>query len=284
MKTNYRNNSPESYIMDTEETTVSVNIWILGQNQYHEFIAGEHNILFVTSGSLICSLQGYIDEDIGSGRMVFISMGSRCCISTTEGVSLICLKPGDILNLYNYPFYSQRQKSNNKKSENKLSVLQFTPLITAYVDYLKWFLQSGFNDPLYFGIKTRELFQLMSISYSLAERTFFFQALISSDKKFSDLIYKNYRQASSIRELATMSCYSLSGFEKRFLKVFGVSASRWIALRRADDIYHEITKTQKSIKQISFDYGFSSVSHFHKFCKTKLGLSPGYIRKQLRDR
>lgn len=278
-----RNDSPDSYVMDTEETTVSVNICVLGQNQYHEFIAEEHNILLVISGSFICSLQGYIDEEIGSGRMVFVSMGSRCCISTTEGTSFICLKPGGILNLYNYPFYSQLQESDSKKSENRLSALQFTPLITAYADYLKWFLQLGFNDPLYIGIKTRELFQLMSISYSLAERTLFFQALVSRDKKFSDYIYKNYRQISSIRELAAMSCYSLSGFEKRFQKVFGVSASRWISLRRADDIYHEITKTQKSIKQISFDYGFSSVSHFHKFCKNQLGLSPGYIRKQLRS-
>lgn len=277
------NTFTENYTLSADEVPASVDVWKLEENQTYEFIADEHKILFVLSGSFICSLQGYTDEYIGTHQMVFISMSSRCRIRTEEGTSLISMQPGTILDLCNYPFYSQTQDPISQKSGNKPFVLKFTPLLMSYVVSLKWFLQLGIKDPLHICIKAREFFHLMSMSYSLSERIQFFHAVVFGERKFSDFIYKNYRRVTSIRELAVLSCYSLSGFEKRFRRVFGIPASRWIALRKAADIDQEIRNNQKTIKEISFEYGFSSVSHFHKFCKAKLGLSPGYMRKQVQN-
>ncbi|MFV0418896.1 MAG: helix-turn-helix domain-containing protein [Dysgonomonas sp.] len=283
MNINTANALIESYKTCTDEVSASVEIWKLEQNQRLEFIADEHKILFVTSGCFKCSLQGYTDQHIGSHQMVFISMSSRCRISTESGVSIICMQPGAILDLSDYSVYNQIQDTDSLKLDDKPLVLKFTPLMMSYVVSMKWFLQLGFKNSLHAQLKVREFFHLMSTSYSLAERIQFFHTLVFSERKFSDFIYKNYRRVASIRELAVLSCYSLSGFEKRFRKVFGVTASHWIALRKAADINQEIRNNQKTIKQISFEYGFSSVSHFHKFCKAKLGLSPGYMRKQAQN-
>lgn len=283
MNINTQNTFPENYTVSADEVLAAVDVWKLEQNQSHEFIADEHKILLVLSGSLICSLQGYTDEYIVAHQMIFVSMSSRCHIRTEEGASLICMQPGTVLDLCNYPVYSQMQDSIIQKSVDKPFILKFTPLMMSYVVSLKWFLQLGLKDPLHIRIKAREFFHLMSMSYSLNERIQFFHTLVFNERKFSDFIYKNYRRVTSIRELAVLSCYSLSGFEKRFRRVFGIPASRWIALRKAADIDQEIRNNQKSIKQISFEYGFSSVSHFHKFCKAKLGLSPGYMRKQVQN-
>lgn len=280
MKTNLRDSFSENYVNEADETTATLEKWALTQNQSLEFIANEHNILLVISGNFNCSLQGYIDEDIGKSQMIFISMGTRCYIKANNEVLILCLKPGLILNLSNHFFYNNNQEAVISKMRKGQPILEFTPLVEAYAESLKIFLELEFNDSIHIYLKTRELFYLMSVSYSLDQRSLFFQALASKDKAFSDFIYKNYRQVESIRELAALYCLSLSGFEKRFRKVFGVSALHWIALRRAADIYQEISGNQKSIKQISSDYGFSSVSHFHKFCKAKLGLSPGHMRRQ----
>ncbi len=281
MKTKMPDVSTEKYFKEVDQTSVSLDVWNLEEGLDLEFIAKDHKILIVIGGNLRCSLSGYAEESISSGQMIFISIGTRCLIKTSEYVSIICLKPRMMLNLYNVSGHSQTN-SIYELSGNKLTILQFTPIISAYIDSLKWFLNINFKDPLFFCIKTRELFYLMSICYSLSDRSLFFRAMASKDKNFSDFIYQNYRKAGSINELASMSCYSRSGFEKRFRKVFGVPASHWITLRRAADIDHEIRRSRKSIKQICFDYGFSSLSHFHKFCKSKFGLAPGSIRKQIR--
>ena len=279
MKTNFRNNCSENLIKDVDETA-TIEIWMLKQNQTREFIADEHSILLVIEGCFNCSLQGYINEDIRSGHMILVPVGIRCCINTSEKVSIICLKPGLVLSLNNYSFYKNTQETVVFKISNKQPILEFTPLIETYIESLKIFLELGFNDRLYIYLKTREFFHLMYVSYTIDQRTQFFNALVSKNKEFSDFIHKNYRQAESIRDLAALCCLSLSGFEKRFRKVFGVSALHWITSKRAADIYQEICHNKKSIKQISSDYGFSSVSHFHRFCKDKLGLSPGDVRRQ----
>lgn len=280
MKTKTHHSLAERYTRDMEEVPVSLDLWHLKKNQNLEFIAREHKILLIIKGNLRCFISGCIDACLDSNQMIFISIGTRCLISTTEDASIICFKPGMILNIYSHPDPTQII-SLKKISDNNLNTLRFTPIISTYVESLKWFLEINPKDPVYVSIKTRELFYLMSICYTLQERNFFFKALASKDKNFSDFIYLNYRKIKSINELASMSCYSRSGFEKRFRKIFGIPASHWIALRRAADIYHEIRQSRKSIKQICFDYGFSSLSHFHKFCKSKFGLSPGYIRKQV---
>jgi len=276
MKTKMPDLSTETYVKGVDEVSVSLDVWNLKEDQDFEFIARENKILLVINGSLKCSLPGYTDEHLCSGQMIFISIGTRCLINTTEGASVICLKPGLILRHCNLSVLNQPELP-----KNKLTILKFTPIISAYVESLKWFLNMNFKDhTLYICIKTRELFYLMSICYTHGERSLFFRNLASRDKDFSDFIYQNYRKVKSVNELASLSCYSRSGFEKRFRKTFGVPASHWITLRKAADIYHEIRRSRKSIKQICFDHGFSSLSHFHKFCKSKFGLPPGYIRKQ----
>ena len=111
MKTNLRDSFSENYVNEADETTATLEKWALTQNQSLEFIANEHNILLVISGNFNCSLQGYIDEDIGKSQMIFISMGTRCYIKANNEVLILCLKPGLILNLSNHFFYNNNQEA-----------------------------------------------------------------------------------------------------------------------------------------------------------------------------
>ena len=102
---------------------------------------------------------------------------------------------------------------------------------------------------------------------------------IRAEQSFAAFIYQNYKQVSSVKELAAMTNYSISGFEKRFRKIFGQPASQWMARKKAERIYPEICDTSKPFKQLSHEYGFSSPAHFSRFCQNHFGKSPLFIRK-----
>ncbi len=264
----------------TGSSAVSADIWNLESEQSHEFIANENKILFVTKGRLNCSLQGYLDEHIYPHVMVLIPAGLYCCITAESEANLLCLKLGETINYPECTQYTNSEQNGIRQGAERVPILEFTSLITSYVTCLNYSVKQGVKDNKYMRIKAYELFCLMALCYSYEKRSLFFSMISSEHNEFSEFIYRNYRKATSIKQLANMSCYSLSGFDKHFRKVFGISPSRWIAQRKAVDIHRELCSNGKTLKQISFEYGFSSAAHFSKFCKAHMSLSPGAIRRQ----
>lgn len=90
----------------------------------------------------------------------------------------------------------------------------------------------------------------------------------------------NYKRTSNIKDLAELSYYSLSGFDKKFRRIFGQAPSKWMNERRKTNIYKELFDANKTLKQISKEYGFSSAVYFNNYCKSVFGMSPGEIRKK----
>jgi AraC-like DNA-binding protein len=103
--------------------------------------------------------------------------------------------------------------------------------------------------------------------------------MLSNNIVFSNLIYQNYGSAKNIGELAEITNYSMSGFKKKFAKVFGVSPAVWVKREKAKKIYYEINCSLKTFKEISNEYNFSSPAQFNKFCKKMYNMPPGTLRK-----
>jgi AraC-like DNA-binding protein len=129
-------------------------------------------------------------------------------------------------------------------------------------------------------LKQKELLYYFGLYYSKEELYDFFYSILSTDIAFSRLIYKNLEKIHNIEEFATLMNYSISGFKKRFHKVFGMPAYRWLSHERANKIFHAITCSRETFTQISYDFGFSSPSHLNNFCKKMFGATPGEIRAQ----
>jgi AraC-like DNA-binding protein len=140
-------------------------------------------------------------------------------------------------------------------------------------------MASGLSGNPYIELKMRELIYIMRQDYSEKELVGFVKYIKVRDLTFSDSVYRAYSKVNSVKELARLSYYSLSGFKKHFEKVFGVSASKWIKEKRTTEIYREIMKGEKTFKEISLDFDFSSPAHFNDFCKQQLGNTPGKLRK-----
>ena len=50
--------------------------------------------------------------------------------------------------------------------------------------------------------------------------------------------------------------------------------------KKREDIQNDLTTTEMSISEISYKYGFESLSNFSHFCRTNFGQSPRAIRTQ----
>jgi len=167
---------------------------------------------------------------------------------------------------------------------NHQSVVYSLPIKAAIFSYLENIsaqISMGFRCQYFYALKQQELFFYFREYYTIHELFSFFSPLLNGDSEFTELVYRNYESVKTIAELAAITHYSVSGFKKRFIKVFGLSPHHWILKEKTKKIYHEITCTQKPFKEITMQYNFYSISHFNRFCKKMYSITPAKLRAQV---
>lgn len=101
-----------------------------------------------------------------------------------------------------------------------------------------------------------------------------------TDTYFIRFVRENHIRFCTVAEFAGAMNYSYSGFCKRFYKLFGMPAYRWMKEQKAKRVYQEIIRDHKPLKEIGYEYGFSGVSQFWRFCSENFGATPANIRKK----
>ena len=277
----------KSQIQTTSSTEGGVKEITITTGEKLDLTSNTNEIIFVIRGQIECEMEGYPSHTIDIENMFFIRVGIECMIKAKVDSKLILIRSGS--NAPQKDSFAQAymngvvandvQVDLVKQPEKHIPILPFN----AYIHHFTLGLLSGISyciqNEFYTRMKIREFFFLIGISYSERDRFRFFEMLNTAEQSFAAFIYLNYKQVASVKELAALACYSLSGFEKRFRKIFGQSASQWIANKKAQMIYSEICDTTKPFKQLSHEYGFSYQAHFTRFCRKHLGQSPLLIRE-----
>jgi len=115
--------------------------------------------------------------------------------------------------------------------------------------------------------------------YTKEDLAVFFSPVLTNTTEFSNFVLQNYRKVKTVRELARLYSCSISSFDKKFKKAFGISPYKWMQERKVSLIYHEIYATHKPIKQIAEEQQFMSLPQFNDYCKKHFGYPPGRMRK-----
>jgi AraC family transcriptional regulator len=77
---------------------------------------------------------------------------------------------------------------------------------------------------------------------------------------------------------------SVSHFARSFKASLGVSAHRWLVLRRIERAKELMLATQSALSDIALEAGFSDQASFNRtFCQF-VGISPGRWRRELAER
>lgn len=240
----------------------------------------ENKILFVTKGLFNFSYGKYVDEQLTEGQMILVPSGFTFKASILEDVSLLIVRLRTNVELCERFTIEQLNPQNPNSDDGPAISLTIIKTMHIFLDGLEAYIVDGLKCFYLFEMKVKELLFILRAYYTKEELSGFFHPLLSYDTSFSNLIISNYTKVRSIKELADLTHYSLSGFEKHFKKVFGVSASQWMKIQKSKLIYHDINDRDKTFKEISFIHGFYSPAHFNDFCKSQFGYTPGEIRKQ----
>ncbi|NDW10350.1 AraC family transcriptional regulator [Dysgonomonas sp. 520] len=233
-------------------------------------------IVLIISGRLDTSFSDIKQESISANKLFFLPSGYGCMMSALENSSFLSIDISDEEYLYD-----SFRMENLKKSEHQgVIYLSFNEVINGYINSLLIYKDKSVDYDFLADIKAKELICILKASCSKEQLDDFFSTYLTDDLYFSEQVRRLSQNIKNIKELSDQMHYSYSGFNKKFKKVFGTTAYSWFRQRRANQIFHEIYHTDKSLKQISTDNKFNTLSHFNEFCHKILGASPRQIRNE----
>ena len=244
-----------------------------------ENIVEENKIIFIVEGSISISCGDITDRIVNSQQMFILRKGYQYKAHVEKDAFIMIFRINSQINFCDR-FSIEQLCLKDEKMEEGLNLLEINDRLKGFLYWTHVNISDGLKCTHFLDIKKKELFFLLRAYYSKEDLTLLFSSLLNNDQVFSNFIYDNHYKVKNIQQLVALSHYSVSAFNKRFKKSFGISPYKWMKDQRAKRIFHEINNYAKNFKVISEEYGFSSLSQFNDFCKVHFGLTPGEIRKK----
>ncbi len=95
-----------------------------------------------------------------------------------------------------------------------------------------------------------------------------------------DFIDSNYTDNLRLKDLAAIGLLSENHLLRNFSQIFGTTPFQYISQKRIQEAKRQIRESDKPIKDIASDMGYSSVTNFSNYFKAIVGQSPSAIRKK----
>lgn len=244
----------------------------------------EPEIMIVLRGCLSISFEDIENGIMNSGEMVMLPPCSKVCISTEKPADILTFRLRTSIQLcdrYSLEKLYEEAGQDTQPLEGRLNTLKANERVDSFVEHFVACVNDGLRCIYFFEIKIKELFFMLRAYYPKKELAAFLSPLLSANSNFLYFVLENFDKVRSVKEFAQVAGYSLSGFDKQFRKVFGMSAFQWMKQKRLKSIYHEINCSPKTFREICEDQGFSSLSQFNDYCKKNFGLTPGRIRRKV---
>ena len=246
------------------------------------FFTENHKLVYILKGEATFSYGYKNTGKTGRKKMIFLPMGSQVSYHIRKESQLIIFHLNDEFQLCECYKAEEIKKKNTDKEDFR--ILKATKTISTYMDALDFNLDSGVSSNRYFNLKINELLFLIGVFYSKKELADFFGEALYKETAFTAYVWHNHHRYNTVIEFAEAMNYTVSGFEKRFKKVFGVSPYRWMKEQKAKQIYHDVCFGKYNFKQIADRYNFASPSTFSDFYKLTFGETPGMTRKKAEQR
>jgi AraC-like DNA-binding protein len=93
-----------------------------------------------------------------------------------------------------------------------------------------------------------------------------------------DAMDRSYARPFDIPDLARIACVSEAHFIRTFSATFGETPHRYLQRRRVERSMFLLRETDRSITEICFDVGFSSLGTFSRTFRVIVGESPSSYR------
>ncbi len=246
------------------------------------FFLERHKIMYLLKGEATLTYDYNKTGVLKPQKLIFLSKGNHVNYNIQKNSEFIVFKIDNLIQL------SEVYKANINKVvtlvKEKMPIIEATKTINTYMEMLNSLIDSGISNYEYFKVKIKELFLLIRMHYTDEEIAVLFSDSLQRDTFFTAYVWNNHHQYNSVKEFAKAMSYSVSGFEKRFKNVFGVSPYKWMKEQKAKLIYQEVCLGKSNFKEIAYKYNFASTSTFNDFYKLTFGETPGTTRKKHEQR
>lgn len=240
---------------------------------------GHMLILYVKRGRVDVTYGMTDNYPLTQGDIMLFPPGIRLDIKIVEeGLEMMMIKIMSRITLCDKYVFGDLTNYIINVDELRHSHLEATPMIRSFMEVLADNLSGRLRCYKYMELKIMELFHYLRAYYSSDELAEFSQPLLSPNAQFMYFIWSNHRAVRNVADFAKLANCSLSAFKLKFRHVTGTSPSQWLNKQRAQNVFHEIATGEKSLKEISEEYHFSSVSHLGTFCRKNFGKSPGMLK------
>jgi AraC-like DNA-binding protein len=235
-------------------------------------------IVYVMEGEVNLSFGTMRNHTLTEGGLMLFPPGIRLSVKPVGGpAKLVALKIKNRLVLCDKYVFGEIWYNVDTTSLQHTH-LEAVPMVRVFMEMLVDNITGPLACHRFMELKIVELFHYLRAYYRPEELAGFTQPLVSPNAQFMYFIWNNYRKAHNVNQFARMANCSLSAFKVKFKNVTGMAPSQWLALQKAQGVFHDISAGDKSLKEISQEYHFSSVSHLGTFCRKTFGQSPGNLR------
>lgn len=252
----------------------------LERNRTYEGRINVSEIVFIIEGAGYLDTRNLRNVYIAKGMAIMLPIGSRYTIQILDDMQAIICALDENVRMSDHFSFESMLCDTDERSVN-YRPLQMNDKLWQFVSSTLNYMRDGLQSENFLRMKVVEMFHIFRAYYQRDALTHFFMPLLTRDAKFANFIYDNWASAKTLNDLAEMTGLSLSGFTKKFKKVFGIAPYKWIMDKKAERIYSDLRSTDKSLRDMAAEYNFCSVQHFCDYCKKKFGISPGKLRTQV---
>ena len=242
-----------------------------------------NQIVFLLEGKINLLREQYFNRIIEKDSFLLSPRGFNYIMNVEEDSTVVIVNMHEKINFcHRFPFeiLFKLKESLGIDHHSAAYPLKINEMLSDYLNTIVRSISDGMGCTYFHEVKQRELLFYLRAYYSKRDLTAFFAPILCNDTVFAKSVYQHYESAKNVGDLAGLTHYSISGFKKRFKKVFGIPPHNWMEREKAKKIYYEINCTQKTFKEISIEYSFSSPAHFDRFCKKVYGVPPGILREK----
>lgn len=235
-------------------------------------------VVYVLRGSTDAAFETETRYPLAEGDLMLFPPGTRIALtSAAADTSLVLMKVVNRVVLCDKYVFG-RIWENIDTDGLRHRHLAANRTVRAYMELLAETVGGPLRCYRFMEIKILELFHYLRAYYRPDELAAFTQPLMSPNARFMYFIWNNYRAVRSVEQFAGLANCSMSAFQVRFRHVTGMSPSQWLNEQKARNVFHELSAGEKSLKEISDEYHFASVSHLGTFCRRYFGQTPGELR------
>jgi len=248
----------------------------------------EHFLLFAMGGS---------NELLIGGERFVLTKGDMLLIKKRSNVEII--KSGDELNDFIYESVSFTLETDmiidfiklievdgipsTKAVGDEIIVHRFGQRLQLFLESLKpYFKDNKDTSEGLFKVKMLEL--LYDLSH---ENPSFLKQLINlgrhETRDLAKIMEKYCFEPHTLKELASYSGMSLSGFQREFQFLYQVTPAKWVQNKRLQKAKTLFISTKLTVEKVCYEVGYENPSHFSRLYKRHFGFNPGETKSTLSE-